>query len=372
MAGRFYTALGLTPKATQEEVRTAYRRLVKKYHPDQSSDKTSTEMFLKVQEAYEVLSDPARRAEYDRLQAIQEQLRKQKAAPQTPPNARSRTTSSARPQPPKPQSTQPKTPTLAAEVSRLSMLFTKGRLAEADSLARQIIARDARIALPYAVLGDVARQKGNFAEASKMYAYAAQFDPTNPVYMRKHEELIQRTTAQTAPRKAYQKESVSAAPLVGFSVAFIACAYLALAKEAPILPNLGLIRTWTLGLVVMLFISGVAVGASLSAGRLLDRFDSFTTNALGRVSPSMALAPVALVSFWAAALLYVLLGLGQKSFSYSMSRLLGAVAAIVLMTTIAASISGRIDPMQALLWGGNIAYFGSLCGWMVADSLRSV
>lgn len=374
MAGRFYDVLGVTQKATSEEIRTAYRKLVKKYHPDHSSDPSSTEMFLKVQEAYEVLSDPARRTEFDRLQELQEQLRKQKQSSQARKNAappKAEAPRTAQPPPPKEQPKPKPQATLAGEVTRLSMLFSKGRIAEAESLARKIITMDARVALPYAVLGDVARQKGNLAEASKMYAYAAQFDPNNSVYLRKHEELMTRvSTTRTSVTTTAKPEPISPAPFVGFGIAIIACTYLVLSRESSILPGIKLINTWTLGLVVMLFISGVAVGASLSAGRLLDGFDSFTTNAVGKISPSLALAPIALVSFWAAGLLYVLLGLGQKSFAYSISRLLASVAAVVFLTTLSAMISGRIEPMQVFAWGGNIAYFGALCGWMVADSLR--
>lgn len=370
MAGRFYEALGVTPKATAEEIKAAYRKLVKKYHPDHASESGAIEKFLAVQEAYEVLSDPERRAEYDRLQGIQEQLRKQRDARRAEAGQASQRTP-----PPKPrtQTARPKTPeapSLAAEVSRLSMLFAKGRLAEAETLARQIISRDPRVPLPYAVLGDVARQKGNFAEASKMYAYAAQFDPTNPVYLRKHEELMGRVSCQQTHQTSTNPGSTSAAPIIGFLFVAASCVYLALSREPALLPSLTLIRTWTLGLVVVLFISGVTVGASLSSGRLLDRFDSFTTNALGRVAPSLALAPVALVNFWAAAALYVLLGLAQRSFAYSISRVLAAVAAVTLMATLGAVASGRIEPMQVFLWGGNIAYFGALCGWMVADSMK--
>ncbi|MBX3118296.1 MAG: DnaJ domain-containing protein [Fimbriimonadaceae bacterium] len=387
MAGRFYEVLGLTHKATPDEIRTAYRKLVKRYHPDHSPDANSTEIFLKVQEAYEVLSDPDRRAEYDRLQVAQEQLRKQRKAAgnqgsaKPPPKSnqeRAATKASAKsqraPNAQRQQSNAPpsQAPSLAAEVTRLSMLFAKGRLAEAETLAMQIISRDARVPLPYAVLGDVARQKGNFAEASKMYAYAAQFDPTNPVYIRKHEELMNRVSYEKYPKSSKKPDAVSPAPYVGFILVSASCVYVAVSREVAILPALTLINTWTLGLVVMLFISGVTVGASLSAGRLLDRFDSFTTNALGRVAPSLALAPIALVNFWAAVALYVLLGLGQKSFAYSISRVLASVSAVVLMATLSAVVSGRIEPMQVFLWGGNIAYFGALCGWMVADSLKSV
>jgi molecular chaperone DnaJ len=60
----YYLILGLTPEATAEEIRSAYRRLASGLQPDLSG--FGSEQFLEPQEAYSVLSDPKRRAVYDR------------------------------------------------------------------------------------------------------------------------------------------------------------------------------------------------------------------------------------------------------------------------------------------------------------------
>jgi molecular chaperone DnaJ len=60
----YYLVLHLTPKATTEEIRSAYRRRALELHPDQSG--YGSEPFLELQEAYTVLSDPIRRSFYDR------------------------------------------------------------------------------------------------------------------------------------------------------------------------------------------------------------------------------------------------------------------------------------------------------------------
>ncbi len=64
----YYEILGVSRNATQEEIKKAYRRLVKKYHPDMyPGDKAEAERrFKEITEAYEVLSDPQKRAQYDR------------------------------------------------------------------------------------------------------------------------------------------------------------------------------------------------------------------------------------------------------------------------------------------------------------------
>jgi curved DNA-binding protein len=63
----YYDTLGVKRGASAEEIKRAYRRLARKYHPDVSKEKNAEAKFKDVQEAYEVLKEPERRATYDRL-----------------------------------------------------------------------------------------------------------------------------------------------------------------------------------------------------------------------------------------------------------------------------------------------------------------
>jgi molecular chaperone DnaJ len=68
MGKDYYAILGVSRTATQEEIKRAYRRLAIKYHPDKNpGDKNAEEKFKEAAEAYEVLSDPEKRARYDRF-----------------------------------------------------------------------------------------------------------------------------------------------------------------------------------------------------------------------------------------------------------------------------------------------------------------
>ena len=64
----YYKTLGVDKNATKDDIKKAYRRLAKKYHPDKNpGDKASEEKFKEVTEANEVLSDPEKRKKYDQL-----------------------------------------------------------------------------------------------------------------------------------------------------------------------------------------------------------------------------------------------------------------------------------------------------------------
>ena len=63
----YYAVLGVKRDAGADEIKKSYRRLARKYHPDVSKEENAEERFKEVQEAYEVLKDPEKRAAYDQL-----------------------------------------------------------------------------------------------------------------------------------------------------------------------------------------------------------------------------------------------------------------------------------------------------------------
>jgi curved DNA-binding protein len=65
----YYQVMGVPRTASQDDIKRAYRKLARKYHPDVSKEKDAEERFKDLQEAHEVLKDPEKRAAYDQLGA---------------------------------------------------------------------------------------------------------------------------------------------------------------------------------------------------------------------------------------------------------------------------------------------------------------
>lgn len=357
-----YETLGVKRGCSPDEVRSAYRKLVLVHHPDRSSDPASRDIFIKVTEAYGVLSDTSRRQDYDRMLSMEAQ-RQQAAATAKP-------TIKAPPQP-RVKTEVRKSESIAVELTKLVQLFSRGKLVETEEMARSLMKRAPREAIPYGVMGDILRSRGNLVEAAKMYAYAAQFDPRNANYQRRHEELISATnTSSSSVHIARDRQASATPPIMAVIVAFLGGIYLVLSREMPIASSVPFISTYTLGLVGVLFFTGIATGASLAAGGWLDRYEATTTNALGKRSPTVVLGYVAILNFWAAPLLYLFIGFAQRAFNYSTSRVVGGVAFLTILFSVCAFANYAMDATQVLAWGGNVIYAGSLLGWMVADAFR--
>lgn len=67
MAKSLYDTLELKENATADEIKKAYRKLARKYHPDVNKDPSAEEKFKEINAAYEVLSDPEKKSQYDRF-----------------------------------------------------------------------------------------------------------------------------------------------------------------------------------------------------------------------------------------------------------------------------------------------------------------
>lgn len=73
----YYQTLGVSRTASEKEIKSAYRKLARQYHPDVNKDPKATERFKLINEAYEVLSDAKKRQKYDQLGADWERIERE-------------------------------------------------------------------------------------------------------------------------------------------------------------------------------------------------------------------------------------------------------------------------------------------------------
>ena len=102
----YYELLQVTPTADLEIITAAYRALIRRHHPDRNPSPSADATTKLLNEAWEVLSDPAKRAEYDRTFATGSSSRP--APPPRPPNRPTQETPPPRPKPsPTPKASEP-------------------------------------------------------------------------------------------------------------------------------------------------------------------------------------------------------------------------------------------------------------------------
>ena len=100
----YYELLQVTPTADLEIITAAYRALIRRHHPDRNPSPSADATTKLLNEAWEILSDPAKRAEYDRQFAAGSSSRP--APPPRPPNRPTQETPPSRPKPPPPRASQ--------------------------------------------------------------------------------------------------------------------------------------------------------------------------------------------------------------------------------------------------------------------------
>jgi uncharacterized membrane protein YqgA involved in biofilm formation len=363
----YYEILGVAKDATPDQVRRAYRRVVLKHHPDRSSDPGSVEILHQANRAFEVLSDPVRRRQYDR---------ELNPPPKPPPAATTKTSTPPKAQPrPSAAASQRRTATpatnLQAELNELTILIKRGNFMLAEQAAKNIIASNPKVGLPYAVLGDIARKNGDRNEAAKMYAYAIQFEPNNTVYQRRYEQLLEQVVPEVRASCGDADETLGAFMTGTAAMIVLGCCFaLMWTGGKPAFPKLPLIGSWNLTTWVVTIVAGVSLGSCLSIGNLIDRINATVSTSLGGPSPTVVLGLLALINFWFAAALYVLIGVTRQAFHYSTTRIVGSVAMTVLCFTIGVAFQEKVSSVEVFLWSGNLIYLAAMLGWLVCDAFR--
>jgi tetratricopeptide (TPR) repeat protein len=369
-----YKVLGVRRKATQAEIKASYRALAREHHPDVSGG--SSTRFLEIKEAYEVLSDASKRAAFDAALTYTENVARQ----QETAAAAQAATKGARDQyfktsPSPPPASEPRTapqPTASgSDVLRLTTLFRNGRLKEAEEKAMDILSVNPHQPVALAVIADLARMRGNLVVAQKYYALAAQYDPGSSIYLKRQQEMAEAIGRPvSAPEPGAPPVAASGRPgALGFAAVLIFGAMVYVAAMRDVSLGLPLVKSWSASVLVGLGLSGLILGAMLSASNAVGRF-SVTQGGVGRIAPGAVLLVLALLNFWLAGVFYLVVGSIQRAMNESLLRVLGAVAAVVALFGLAGFTRSTPLLWETLIWGGNVVYFGAVVGWFVADALK--
>jgi hypothetical protein len=341
-----YDVLGLPYDAAPSQVRSRYRHLVRRFNPHAEPEQVfEDESFLRIVKAYLVLDSP-RRSEYTR------QLRLSRGAPVETPDLYTRLSTEAK-------------LLLTAEAAAARRQYQA-----AARLAKETLEQNGRNAKAYALLGDILRLEGKYAESISMYNYAIQMDPTH----RRYWQLLEETTALREGRRARRSPGDEAGrwhrPLqvwlmLGLAVVFIEASVLLLGigRGTPLFFGL---PTEMLAIAAL---DGMLAGLALAATDLLTPYDdemiSYSVAAYG-----VQMAPVAvfallpgLVCFWAAVVFYAITAYLDEHASVSITMALGTTA---MLTAAFAFIYPDLW-LPFLIFGGNFIWAGFNAGWAIGS-----
>lgn len=366
-----YEVLEVPRTATEDEIKKAYRQLAMRYHPDQAGDREDTDRFIRISEAYEALIDAPRRESYDRIleldKKLQEERNKRKAQARSPQPTPTKPPIEevGMPQPtPGPVPTGQPTKANADDILKLTSFTSRGRFKEAERLARRLVISNVNSPIPFAVLGDICRMKGDLDESSRLYSLALQIDPKNAIYIRKYEDINHLRSSRGANGKIFRGVEEDESSLATFLMIFavlMAMVFIASARERAVFSEFMFINTFTVGLVSMQAICGLAIGAGLACNKMIDRPQAASQLA---ISVSM----MAIFSFWLAALMFFVMSGVRRILHVTTGRLVMGVGLGTVCLAGASLVNPIYDFSQVLLWSGNVMFIAAMIGWFAADS----
>lgn len=298
--------------------------------------------------------------------------------------------------------------------------FSRGRFIEARTLAEQALRLNRRNAVAYEVIGDVYRLQNKTDDALAMYTMALQINPRNPTLMQRVERLSRSNGGASGPsaQRAFfdNRDNPSDIPgynsggagggsrsrpyatgptgraqrmaadaekrplglmltgIFGYGGVFLAILYAAMYPgEAPrqVAPLLGLVASWNATIMTIMAICGLLLGATMTITSTIRRIDDELILSGGGtrggtfIPLGLIVVVVSVINFWAAAALYAVVTGMQESFTPTMRRVFGAVAAIVVLLAVVYPGHG-----QVLLFGGNVVFLAFVIGWLLGDFFR--
>lgn len=378
----YYEVLGVSPNATDEQIRRRFRELARKYHPDVNRSPDAEHRFKEITEAYRVLSSPSLRADYDLMRRSAQSARTGTGRTTTPPpHSRPSAQQSARQQ--RPSSTSSAhTSARSAEIEAQQILqsamlaYARGNLHEAQSLAKRILRLQRHNAQAYEILGDIYRQERRIEEAIAMFTCALQCNPRSASAQSKLDALLrQRYFHGTEPPRSANILWARYGPTVGWTVVtmlVLAPWYLELEPDG-VFQGIGFISRWSAALALLMLTASMLSGAILALSGRIEPIAQVVWWPHRQGLPQARLAVAGLLgvlglfAFYAAAFLYLLIASTQNAFHRTLNRVVGTVVALTLGFVLSYA-PGR---EQVVLFAPNLLWFGVLCGWAFGDLVRS-
>jgi curved DNA-binding protein CbpA len=415
-----YEALGLPPTATAEQIKRKYREMARRYHPDVNPSPDAAHKILSVNQAYQVLGDANRRAEYDAERARQQTVTPP-GRPAAPPNNASRPRrAKAQPATPRgpvyydgfgrsysPPKSEQRTPspgparskqTPESQQANLEQMLTEAKLAFinrefplARRLCQDVLKINPREAIAHEILGDIYAREGESQRASTAFAYAIQFNPRNQSAQVKLERLMRAAAAPAGgPSITYTRPSFrgpAASPTSAAGVAIItllACALLlapplllAINPGNPAADGMGGLFGLSINLLAAIAVAGTASGVLLA---FYGRMRPFAQELWSRTREDGSPLPVplgamlglfAIVWFYASFLVYIGVSAHRNRFSPSILRAYVVTFGLVVLFSFVyrpAMIANAT--LFSTLLVGNLAFPAVLFGWLMGDAIR--
>lgn len=375
-----YEILGVERTASPDEIKRQYRRLAKRYHPDVAATGDAAaahRAFVRLSQAYETLSDPERRQEYDRelrLQELQEADTSSLHVNSPPPRANgARAASGAHTAGAGPRAaTAGPRPRPRADVTQMlfnaQMDASRGRLSEALILCQEIVRRDPRCASAYSLMGDIYRVQRRHDQAVHMYTMAVQLNPGSKEDLAKMERAACESGKSNGARRLPLTSAARVTAAVGTLLAAGLVMLPAVNPGVPVLQSVAFLNTWTdsllWGMVGAAFLVGFVATITGVTGRLDDEFLTVTVQTPGGALPLGILVMLLSILFYPLAIIaYLLAVVMAETPSVPLARMLvfSAVGVGLFAMTLPAAAG------QTLLFGGNVLFPCMILGSFVGS-----
>jgi curved DNA-binding protein CbpA len=395
----YYEILGLPRDATVAQIKKRYRELARKYHPDVMADKALAQrMFVEIGEAYQTLTDPMSRRDYDRTLPAPDSIGTRFDSARVNGGESAGRSSAAA------SHSHGPAPNVAVLLKDAQFSFIRHRFNEAANLCKQALKIDRTNARAHAVLGDVYRAQGKTDRAINEYSFAVEYDPADrqsrekldSLLEREHQFLRKTPRPPAAERRADEAERPVSRPrpprhehspsdrgrlaipekqVVGVNLVTQGAVLAILmavgrwpgAPAAAFRTYLPLVSAWSWNLVVALAAAAALSAAVMTMTGVTDHpDDELVFEDAGVIPTGLLLLLFCGFFFWGAAALYMVLGAIQGNLSRSVLKVFASVALIVLFAGFLYPIGGD----QVWLLGGNVAFIGALIGWYGGSTIR--